>query len=91
MTPKLLIADDEQKSVIGLSAILEAEGYTVDSAADGQKALEKLASDEFAVALVDQNMPKVDGMTLLKELRQRSRPCGRAPTTSSRSRSTSPS
>ena len=77
MPQKLLIADDEQKSVIGLTAILEAEGYTVDTAADGQKALDMLTGaggDQYAAALVDQNMPKVDGMSLLRELRQRQHP-----------------
>ncbi len=74
MSPKLLIADDEQKSVIPLTAILEAEGFAVDSAADGQKALDMLTGpggDAYAVVLADQNMPKLDGMSLLTELRQR--------------------
>ncbi len=74
MSPKLLIADDEQKSVVPLTAILEAEGYTVDSAVDGQKALDLLTGpggDAYAVVLADQNMPKLDGMSLLTELRQR--------------------
>ncbi len=74
MSPKLLIADDEQKSVVPLTAILEAEGYTVDSAVDGQKALDLLTGaggEAYAVVLADQNMPKLDGMSLLTELRQR--------------------
>ena len=77
MPQKLLIADDEQKSVVPLTAILEAEGYTVDAAADGQKALDMLngaGGADYAVALVDQNMPKLDGMSLLTELRQRQHP-----------------
>lgn len=77
MPQKVLIADDEQKSVVPLTAILEGEGYAVEAAADGQKALDLLtaaAGDEYAVALVDQNMPKVDGMSLLRELRQRQHP-----------------
>lgn len=77
MPQKLLIADDEQKSVVPLTAILEGEGYAVDAAADGQKALDMLTAaggDQYAVALVDQNMPKVDGMSLLRELRQRAHP-----------------
>ena len=77
MPQKLLIADDEQKSVIPLTAILEAEGYVVDAAADGQKALDMLngpAGQDYVVALVDQNMPKLDGMSLLTELRQRQHP-----------------
>jgi DNA-binding NtrC family response regulator len=74
MKPKILIADDEQKSVVPLTAILEAEGFEVESVADGQKALEKLADDSFGVVLADFMMPKVDGMALLKELRQRQSP-----------------
>jgi DNA-binding NtrC family response regulator len=74
MPPKVLIADDEQKSVVPLTAILEAEGYEVDSAVDGQKALDVLTGaggDAYGVVLADQNMPKLDGMSLLTELRQR--------------------
>src|SRR4028118_817532 len=44
MPQKLLIADDEQKSVVPLTAILEVEGYAVDTAADGQKALDMLTA-----------------------------------------------
>ena len=69
--PKILIADDEQKSVIPLTAILEGEGYEVESAADGQKALEKLAGGDYAAVLADFMMPKLDGMALLKELRSK--------------------
>ena len=72
--PKILIADDEQKSVIPLTAILEGEGYEVDSAADGQKALEKLTTGDYAAVLADFMMPKLDGMALLKELRSKQSP-----------------
>ena len=77
MPKTILIADDEQKSVVPLTAILEAEGYAVDAAADGQKALDLLVGpdgSDYVVALVDQNMPKLDGMSLLTELRQRQHP-----------------
>ena len=74
MTPKLLIADDDPKSVVPLTAIFEAEGYEVDSAVDGQQALAKLADDSYGVVLADLKMPKLDGMTLLKELRARQSP-----------------
>jgi DNA-binding NtrC family response regulator len=68
---KILIADDEQAITSGLSAILADEGYTVDIAPDGQKALERLASDRYGVALADLKMPKLDGLALLRELQQR--------------------
>ena len=68
---KILIADDEQAITSGLSAILGDEGYTIDIAGDGQKALERLSSDSYGVVLADLKMPKLDGIALLRELQQR--------------------
>jgi DNA-binding NtrC family response regulator len=71
---KVLIADDEQAITAGLSAILADEGYTVEIAPDGQKALERLAEDRYGVVLADLKMPKLDGLGLLRELQQRAIP-----------------
>jgi DNA-binding NtrC family response regulator len=68
---KILIADDERAITDGLSAILTDEGYTVDVAVDGQKALERLSSEAYGVILADLKMPKLDGLALLKEMQQR--------------------
>jgi DNA-binding NtrC family response regulator len=68
---KVLIADDERAITDGLSAILSDEGYTVDVAVDGQKALERLSNDVYGVILADLKMPKLDGLALLKEMQQR--------------------
>jgi DNA-binding NtrC family response regulator len=68
---KILIADDERAITDGLSAILSDEGYTVDVAVDGQKALERLSNDVYGVILADLKMPKLDGLALLKEMQQR--------------------
>src|ERR687884_1507431 len=68
---KILIADDERSITEGLSAILQDEGYEVDVAQDGQKALDRLASETYGVVLADLKMPKVDGLALLKELQSR--------------------
>ena len=65
---KVLIADDEQAITAGLSAILSDEGYSVDIAPDGQKALERLSDDRYGVVLADLKMPKLDGLSLLREL-----------------------
>jgi DNA-binding NtrC family response regulator len=65
---KVLIADDETSITSGLSAILSDEGYTVDVANDGQKALERLTAERYGVILADLKMPKLDGLSLLKEL-----------------------
>jgi DNA-binding NtrC family response regulator len=67
---RILIADDEAAIANGLSAILNDAGYEVEVAADGQKALEKLQNERFGVVLADLKMPKLDGIALLKSIRQ---------------------
>jgi DNA-binding NtrC family response regulator len=71
---KILIADDEKQITTGLSAILADEGYEVDVADDGQRALDRLSADSYAVVLADLKMPKIDGIALLKEMRARGLP-----------------
>ncbi len=71
---KVLIADDEQAITAGLSAILGDEGYDVEIVNDGQKALERLTEDRFGVALADLKMPKIDGLSLLRELQTKQIP-----------------
>jgi DNA-binding NtrC family response regulator len=71
---KLLIADDEAAITAGLGAILEDEGYEVEVVGDGQTALDRLATESFGVVLADLQMPKLDGLGLLKELQARSIP-----------------
>jgi two-component system response regulator HydG len=73
-TAKILIADDDKTITNGLSAILGDEGYAVDIAPDGQKALERLEAERFGVVLADLTMPKVDGLALLKTLQQKQIP-----------------
>jgi DNA-binding NtrC family response regulator len=69
---KVLIADDETSITAGLSAILADEGYSVEVANDGQKALERLREERFGVILADLKMPKLDGLSLLKEMQKES-------------------
>src|SRR4051812_31618 len=71
---KVLIADDETSITAGLSAILADEGFTVDVANDGQKALEQLRAERYGVILADLKMPKLDGLSLLKEMQKESIP-----------------
>jgi two-component system response regulator HydG len=71
---KIIIADDEQAITAGLSAILSDEGYDVEVATDGQKALERLSAESYGVILADLKMPKLDGLGLLKELQTRNIP-----------------
>ncbi|HEY9228272.1 MAG TPA: sigma-54 dependent transcriptional regulator [Gemmatimonadaceae bacterium] len=71
---KVLIADDEQSITAGLSAILADEGYGIEIAPDGQKALERLSEERYGVVLADLKMPKLDGLGLLRELQAKQIP-----------------
>jgi DNA-binding NtrC family response regulator len=68
--PKLLIADDERHIAEGLQMLLGEEGYTVDTAADGNEAWEKAKSGEFGLVLADLKMPGMDGLELFARMRE---------------------
>lgn len=65
----LLLCEDEIELANALVMILEYSGYTVDVAYDGQEALEHLEANNYDGVLLDIMMPKVDGITVLKERR----------------------
>ncbi len=67
---KILIVDDEDYIIEGLTVILKPEGYTIDSANDGEEALKKLREDAYALALIDLDIPKLDGLELLAEIKK---------------------
>lgn len=66
---RLLLAEDEQALSRALKAILERNNYSVDCAFDGQEALDYLDADNYDGAILDIMMPKVDGITVLREIR----------------------
>ena len=68
--PRVLIADDERHIAEGLQMLLTEEGYDVDTATDGRKAWEKVASGEFGLVLADLKMPKMDGLELFAQMRE---------------------
>jgi len=68
---KILIADDDRSIATGLGAVLGDAGYDVDVAEDGQKALDQLSAHPYGVVLADLEMPRIDGITLLKNMRER--------------------
>ncbi len=67
---RILIIDDEESFRHMLSIILSKEGYEVETAPDGEEALQKLSSFSFDHVLCDIRMPKMDGMEFLKELKK---------------------
>jgi DNA-binding NtrC family response regulator len=69
MSHRILVADDEASSRKGLTSLLSSWGYEVQEAADGQEAVEKAASFHPIVVITDLVMPKLDGLEVLKALR----------------------
>lgn len=68
---RLLVAEDEKNLNKLISKKLTAEGYSVDSCFDGEEAMDYLSMASYDGALFDVMMPKMDGFTLLKQMRDR--------------------
>jgi DNA-binding NtrC family response regulator len=66
---RILIADDEENQRAGLAKMIQSWGYAVETAADGQEALDKLGQNPFHVLVTDLMMPRMDGFELLKRLK----------------------
>lgn len=66
----ILAVDDSSSMRQMVSFTLKGAGYDVVEAVDGQDALEKAKSASIQLVLTDVNMPKMDGITLIKELRK---------------------
>ena len=60
-TGRILVVDDVRENVRLLQAVLEAHGYEVVSATDGEAALELVVSAEPDLVLLDVQMPQLDG------------------------------
>src|SRR6202165_2344456 len=65
---RVLIAHDEENHRAGLTKMIQSWGFAVESAADGQEALEKLGQIPVHVLVSDLMMPRMDGFELLKRL-----------------------
>ena len=72
MTYNILVCDDEKDIVNALKIYMEAEGYQVYQAGNGQEALDVLASHEIHLVLMDIMMPVMDGITAMAQMRQSS-------------------
>jgi CheY-like chemotaxis protein len=67
---RVLIADDDEVCREILQDAIQKEGVEVVLASDGVEALEKLSEDPSDILISDLNMPRMDGLTLLKHARQ---------------------
>ena len=67
---RLLVVEDEHSLREDIARKLRLSGYEVDACADGEAALEALAAERYDLVLLDLNLPKVDGMQVLRSLRR---------------------
>ncbi len=72
----ILVADDDPQMRRLIRSILEREGYKVTEAEDGLDALESVESGQFNLMMLDIDMPRLDGLGVLEELRTRIKTAG---------------
>jgi DNA-binding NtrC family response regulator len=65
----ILVVDDEEKMQHLLSIMLVRQGYSVDRAGDGLKALEMIKENPYDLVISDIRMPNMDGLTMLSEMK----------------------
>jgi DNA-binding response OmpR family regulator len=70
---KILVVDDEKNIRLTLSQALETLGMPVQTAGDGEEALQKLQDSDFSLVLLDLKLPGMDGLEVLRRIRE-SRP-----------------
>ncbi len=69
--PTVALVDDDRNILTSVSMALEAEGYNVKTYTDGASALAALAATPPDLAVLDIKMPRMDGMEVLRRLRQK--------------------
>ncbi len=72
VTQTIALVDDDRNILTSVSIALESEGYRVETYTDGASALDGLTARPPNLAIFDIKMPRMDGMELLRRLRQKS-------------------
>lgn len=67
---RILVVDDEEGMCEFLQYLLEGEGYEVDVAHSGDQALDKVKNTSFNLILADIKMPGIDGLEMLRHMRE---------------------
>ncbi len=70
-TPRILIVDDDPNLLVILAEQLRADGYEVQTARDGDEALRRLTQSWPDLLVIDMLMPRMDGLTLAREVKAR--------------------
>ena len=68
---RLLVVEDEKDLCDTIAKVLYDSGYEVDTCYDGEEALDYILTEEYDLIVLDLNLPGMDGMDILKELRQK--------------------
>lgn len=68
---RILLAEDERSLSRAVIALLEKNNYSADAVYNGAEALEYLAAENYDAVILDIMMPKMDGLTVLRKLRER--------------------
>ena len=66
----ILVVDDEKMTRMNLLHVLSKEGYTVETASSGGQALKMIDKDKFDLVITDLKMDKIDGLTLLDNIKK---------------------
>jgi DNA-binding response OmpR family regulator len=69
--PRILVVEDDESITLGLQMNLEAEGYSVALATDGEDGLTRATAEPFDLLIVDVMLPKMNGFELVRSLRSR--------------------
>src|SRR5579871_2239653 len=72
LMPTIALVDDDRNILTSLRMLLEAEGYKIMAYTDGVSAYDGIAGDPPDLAILDIKMPRMDGMEMLRRLRQKS-------------------
>ncbi len=67
----ILIVDDERIVLDSCKRVLEADGYSVTLVSSADKALEAMSAEAFSLILMDIKMPGRDGMSLMREVKEK--------------------
>ena len=67
----ILVVEDEKKVASFIKRGLEAANYSVDVEHDGEAGLNRLLKSDYDLVILDVMLPKLDGLSLMKEIRQR--------------------
>ena len=70
MATKVLVVDDEQNIVKGIRFSLLQDGYEVDTAYDGEEALQKANENQYDLIIIDVMLPKHSGLEVLQQIRE---------------------